>query len=95
MEKFEDRFNLSKNDLEQLYNKHGSLRSIANNFGVSHGCISAAFKRLLVNFDKDNKSRLPVNENYFDNYNDAQVLYCLGFLMAYGCVYKTYLKLAF
>lgn len=35
-----------------------------------------------------------LNENYFSNLNDENVLYWLGFLMADGCIYNNSLKMA-
>ena len=78
---------LSKFNLEEaisMARRGCSQLAIANHFGIKGAQrISDCFKYYGVHFEK---RTFPINDTFFDNIDSEEKAYCLGYLVADGCV---------
>ena len=80
------RIDIDNNLVIERYNELKNLKKVAKSFGVSLRPIKRIFKE--NNITLTNR-RYDVNHNYFENIDNEEKAYWLGFLFADGCVRKT------
>jgi intein-encoded DNA endonuclease-like protein len=80
------RIDIDNNLVIERYNELKNLKKVAKSFGVSLRPIKRIFKE--NNIVLTNR-RYDVNHNYFENIDNEEKAYWLGFLFADGCVRKT------
>jgi len=80
------RIDIDNNLVIERYNELKNLKKVAKSFGVSLRPIKRIFKE--NNIALTNR-RYDVNHNYFENIDNEEKAYWLGFLFADGCVRKT------
>lgn len=79
----------TKCEIEDLYKKLGTIKKIAEHFNTSQQTISRLFDHYSIKRNKNiGNKKHNFNEDYFENIDNEEKAYWLGFLMADGCVYK-------
>ncbi|MEG1870572.1 MAG: helix-turn-helix domain-containing protein [Peptostreptococcaceae bacterium] len=80
---------ISKTEIEELYIKHHNLRKIGEIYNTSPQTVSRLmdYYEIKRTINTGNKKHF-FNEDYFNNIDDGNKAYWLGFIMADGCVYK-------
>lgn len=95
MRKIEDVKNITKQNLIDDYAELKSLRKIAKKYDTDHGCIRNCFIRMGLEYREENCRFLSLNQSFFENIDDPNVLYWIGFLLADGCIFgEKIIKLA-
>lgn len=74
---------LDENKIVSLYNNNVSVYKIAEELGVDNGTIYNRLKKLGFNTSKRHRMYL-INDDYFENINNQNKAYWIGFLMADG-----------
>jgi len=91
--RFEDMHGITKRDLQIKYEKFGSLRGVAKEYGTDHNVIRGMMGRFGLNYKVINYKSLPVNHDFFSEHT-YQSCYWAGFLAADGCIHNKYVKLS-
>src|SRR6266704_539106 len=93
MQRIEKSKNLTKDTLLEDYKNLKTLTAVAKKYNTDRHVIAKCFDRLGIDYVKDNRI-YTLNQDFFKNIDDPNVLYWIGFLLADGCVFKnTIIKL--
>lgn len=81
---------LVKKAVQEYLNSNKTMKELASKYNISPTSISGYLKRNKISYKPKTNRKYTLDENYFEVIDTEEKAYFLGYLMADGCLKKTY-----